>query len=327
MKKLIAAYGLMLMACAADAPNSPSDGPPPPPPPPTDGPAPDPIARGKYLVENVSGCVGCHTPRLATGALDQTKFLAGVQCFIDTAPADNNAGCLHTGNLTNHATGLATRSDAEIINMFQNGMRPDGTAMFANMPYWVYHNRTASDAMAVVKYLRSVPGVDRTLPANQPPFATRPASPAVPLADADIPKPTTANASTSNGRYLVAMAGRCILCHTPLTNAQNQRSLDLTKVLAGGRSFPGAPPLPAMVYATNLTPHPTGLNGYTAEQIKAVLKTGLDKDNKRVCRPMPGGPMSEYGGLSDSDALDIGTYLTSLTPVANAIPNECSVAP
>lgn len=55
-----------------------------------------------------------------------------------------------------------------------------------------------------------------------------------------------------------------------------------------------------------------------------MLKKGLDKDGKKLCRPMPGGPMSEYGGLSDSDALDIGKYLTQLPPIANTIPNECT---
>jgi len=250
-----------------------------------------------------------------------------VECFLDTSPTDDTKGCLNSGNLTNHPTGLATRSDAEIINMFQNGLRPDGTALFAQMPYWVYHNVTSDDAMAIVKYLRSVPGVDHTLPPNQAPFTTRPASPAAPLADTDIPQPTVADASTKNGRYLVAMAGRCILCHTAQTNAQNPRSLNVAKMLAGGRSFPGKAPLPAKIYTTNLTPDTTGLADYTAEQIKAVLKTGLDKDGKGVCRPMPGGPMSEYGGLSDSDALDIGKYLKALTPVANAIPNQCTAAP
>lgn len=306
------ATSLLASACVGQAPDGPSEA--------------ELVARGKYLAENVSGCAGCHTPRAAGGVPDQTKFFAGVECFIDTAPTDNAAGCLHTGNLTNHASGLLNRTDAEIINMFQKGVRPDGTALFSAMPYWIYHNMTAADATAIVKYLRTVPGVDRTLPKNQVPFATPPPAPAALLVESEIPKPTTSDARTENGRYLVGMAGRCLPCHTPLTNPMDGRSLDPTKILAGGRLFRGAPPLPPMIYATNLTPHETGIAGQTAEQIKAILKDGVDKDGKGVCRPMPAGPMSEYAGLTDEDALDIGRYLVALSPVSNpTIPDNCVV--
>src|SRR5262245_17639291 len=39
--------------------------------------AEDPVARGKYLVENVAACGTCHTPQLPGGELDPKRPLAG----------------------------------------------------------------------------------------------------------------------------------------------------------------------------------------------------------------------------------------------------------
>jgi len=68
------------------------------------------------------------------GSPDMTRYLAGVDCFIDTDPADAMVGCISSRNLTNHATGLMTRSNAEIKAMFMDGMRPDGTASRTSCP-------------------------------------------------------------------------------------------------------------------------------------------------------------------------------------------------
>ena len=37
----------------------------------------DLVARGKYIVEDVAMCGTCHTPRLANGQLDRSRWLAG----------------------------------------------------------------------------------------------------------------------------------------------------------------------------------------------------------------------------------------------------------
>ena len=36
------------------------------------------LERGEYLAHSVAGCGECHTPRDATGNLDQSMWLAGV---------------------------------------------------------------------------------------------------------------------------------------------------------------------------------------------------------------------------------------------------------
>lgn len=295
--------------------------------PPVDAAAPTATAaRGEYLVKAVGSCNDCHTPRKDDGSPDMTQFLSGVECFIDVNPGPGNDGCLHSRNLTNHPTGLMNRSDAEIKMMFQNGMRPNGQALIPVMPYWVFHNLTDVDAQSIVLYLRTVPGVDHTVPANDKEFPP-PAQPAAPLDMNKIPTSTASTASARNGRYLASLA--CVECHTPLTSEVDFRAIEESKLLAGNRAFPrnllGLPPeYPDVIYSANITPHATGLGSYTAAQIVAVLKQGVDKDGKGVCPPMPAG-MAGFVNLTDQDANDIAGYLLSIPPVDNPVSGTCVV--
>jgi mono/diheme cytochrome c family protein len=310
-------------AATPDAPPAPDAAPP------DAGPQPS-VARGDYLVNHVLACSDCHTPRLMDGSPDMTKFLSGVECFIDTDPAVG-MGCLHSRNLTNDPTGLMNRSDAEIKNMFQHGMRPNGDSLFPSMPYYIFANLTDVDADSIVAYLRTVPGVSHTVPANEFPFSLAASQPPAPAFDMSlVPMPTTMDASHMNGRYLATLA--CLECHTVRTNAMNPASLDTTKLFAGGNDFPAAllglpvPPFPMDIYSLNLTQDATGIMGRTAQDIATELKRGKDPMNQGICPPMPAGPMGAFGGLTDSDALDIGNYIVELAPIVNMIPNDC-VAP
>jgi mono/diheme cytochrome c family protein len=285
------------------------------------------VARGQYLVNVVAACSDCHTPRTEQGGFDQTKLLSGVDCFVDAVPADANAGCLSTGNLTNHETGLRNRSDAEIKDMILNGRRPDGKFLHPIMPYWVLGNMNAADADAIVAYLRTVPAVDHTVTNAQPPFLNPAQAPRWP--DAQIPRPSASyenQQAAERGRYLAGSIGVCMECHTPQENDAPIR----TKAFQGGRGFPraqlGLPPVfPDVIYTANLTPHATGIQGYTVEDVLRALKHGEDKNQggTPLCPPMPSGPMGPFKDLTDGDARDIAHYLLSLEPAANAIPNDC----
>ena len=285
-------------------------------------------ARGEYLVKHVMACDDCHSPRTETGMLDETRLLSGVDCLFDVDPKSEGAGCLSSANLTNHATGLMTRSDAEILTMLRDGTRPDGSALFDVMPYYLFHNLTDSDALSIVLYLRTVTGVDHVAAANQAPFDTRPPAPTRPLADAELPTATGGGEAAARGRYLAGFP--CIDCHTKTTAPGSAFPLDLTVTFGGGRDFPraalGLPDFfPEVIYTANLTPHATGIENYTIEEIKAVLLQGTDRGGNGVCPPMPVGPDGPFGGLTDGDATDIATYIKNLPPVDNAIPNGCSV--
>lgn len=276
------------------------------------------VARGKYLVENVVGCGDCHTPRLPTGAPDTAKLFAGVDCFIDVDPSTDAGGCLHSANLTNDPTGLKNRTDVQIKDMFLNGKRPDGKFLSDVMPYYALHNLTSEDADAIVAFLRTLPAVAHTVPANQAPFANIPAA-ATPIEPTTIPGP----ADAGNGRYLAQFA--CLECHTPELPPGSVRPINMAKPFAGGRVFPrdllGLPPqFPENIITSNITQHPTtGISTWTVEDIRKAMVQAKDRTDGGICPPMPAGPMAAFGGLTAQDALDIATYIKSLPGVDNAI--------
>ena len=108
----------------------------------------DQVARGRYLVHDVAMCVQCHTPRDATGALDETRLLKGApvpvaspfptQQWAFTAPA---------------IAGLPGFSDEDEITLLTTGRRPGSPVPKPPMPPF---RLTREDAEAVVAYLRSL---------------------------------------------------------------------------------------------------------------------------------------------------------------------------
>jgi len=289
------------------------------------------VERGRYLVNDVSQCSFCHTPRRADGMPDATRFLSGVDCFADIDPMTDGVGCVHTRNLTDHETGLKNVTADEIRAAFQEGIGTDGRNMHPIMPYWVFANLLDEDARAIVAYLRTVPGVDRVTPPHEPPFNDLPGR--APLIQTDmIPMPVSGFAeqeSAMRGRYLTTHASLCVDCHTPEMNLL-QLDFDFTKMMQGGRGFPrelfGFPPVdpyPEIIYTANLTPHTTGLDGYTQADIIKVLREGLNPLDEGICAPTHSGPASPYAGLTDDDVIDIANYLLSLPPEDSVNPNDC----
>ncbi len=294
---------------------------------PPDGPQAS-VERGQYIVEHLGPCGQCHTPRDPMGMPDDTQHLGGNDCFIDVDPMDPNIGCIAAPNITNHATGLGNRTDDEIKNMITKGVRPDGSAMYPIMPYFLIARFTPTDIDSIVLYLRAMTAVDRVTAKSQPPFNMPIPMPVPALGDDEMPIPTVQNEATMRGRYLATTA--CITCHTPLVDPTDFRSLDKTKLFAGGNMFASAvlgypsPPLPQVIYSTNLTPHPTtGLN-YTKDQIISLLKTAKDKTGGNVCPPMP--IKGAYQQLTDADMSDLADYILALPPIDNAVAGAC-VAP
>ena len=292
------------------------------------------VTRGRYLVNDVSQCPFCHTPRRSDGMPDASRFLAGVDCMFDAVPADPEAGCISARNLTNPPTGLANASDDEIKAAFLDGIGTDGRNLIGLMPYWVFRNMTDEDADAIVAYLRTLTPVQHMSPANQPPFS-EPEEVLPPIDPDDIPLPADGfpeMESALRGRYLTSMASVCVDCHTPETVPMSFM-FDFERVFGGGRGFPAAlfgypvPPYPEVIFTSNLTPHATGLESYQAADIIKVMKEGLDKDGNGICAPTHSGPSSPYAGLTDQDVEDIANYIVSLPAVDNMIPTDCEGPP
>jgi mono/diheme cytochrome c family protein len=280
------------------------------------------LIRGEYLVKHVSACGDCHTPVLPSGLRDGSKYLAGNADFMVRPDGTR----LPSRNLTPHASGLGARSAAEIKQMFLDG-RDGSQALNPVMPYYVFHNITADDADAIVVYLRSVPGVDNSVPGRSADFDV--SDPAVPLAMAKVPAPTGADKDSAiRGRYLATQTGLCIECHTLHTNDLSL-ALDRTRFFQGGEDFSSfVTSLGIHPVAANLTSdRDTGLGRWTINDIVTVLKSGKDKDGNSLCPPMPVGPSGAFGGLTQADATDIANYIKSIPAASNVVAGTCTWPP
>jgi cytochrome c553 len=279
------------------------------------------VACGKYIVDSIAACADCHSPRLATGALDMSKALAGNPSLADIAPTTAGVGNIPTPNLTQLAAQGWTAAD--VMDAVLNGKRSAarGGDMFPIMPYFTLHNMAHDDAAAIAAYILQLTPIANTIPAREPlpspldkiPFRAPPV-PYSMLPDPQLPATDRNYTEAMRGKYLATTLGPCMECHTPqkpITNA-----IDMSKFFAGGRDFDIGPPI-GVVTSLNITPDSTGIRGWTPVMVKTAIKQGLDDANKHLCPPMPFGPMGAFGGMTDTDALAIGLYITNLKPIAN----------
>ncbi|HKO91192.1 MAG TPA: hypothetical protein VJU61_08570, partial [Polyangiaceae bacterium] len=230
--------------------------------------------------------------------------LAGTECFVQL----ENGSCLNAPNLTDHETGLAQRTDAEIKRMIRDGMRPTASgdeALFPVMGSFVLRNLTEQDLDALVAYLRTVPGVEKVVPRSDPEFEPGPDNPqsarglpatrrsgrrgalgpATPLDMSLVPKPLPGYAEPEaalRGRYLATFA--CLTCHTRHLDPEPQW-LDYTKFFAGGEEFDVG--LPTIAFSPNITPDPeTGIADWSVQDIFTAIQQGTDKHGDGICPPM-----------------------------------------
>jgi mono/diheme cytochrome c family protein len=138
----------------------------------------------------------------------------------------------------------------------------------------------------------------------------------------------------TQGRYMATIAG-CTSCHTPdrpeylnpatLTIDQiktlafdGNDALDISKFLAGGRAFDLGPG--GVVYTRNLTPdEATGLGGWTDEQVKLAITTGMNSKGETL---FPVMPYHVYNGMADSDVNAVIAFLKSVNAIENTVPDK-----
>jgi mono/diheme cytochrome c family protein len=122
-------------------------------------PSAEPLQRGKYLVEHVSICVDCHTPRTRWGRLDRSLYLAGTA---------HGPGGDSVPNITPHRTGIGDWDVEDILNVLTRGMLPNFDNVQGFMADVVdgrgggpgLKDAPEGDLRAIATYLKSVPPID-----------------------------------------------------------------------------------------------------------------------------------------------------------------------
>ena len=261
------------------------------------------LERGTYLMNSIVACGNCHTPKGPDGKAIAAMELAG------GGSIDSPVFHAVPGNITpDKATGIGNWTDDQIIDAIRSGHRPNGTLIGPPMPVAFYHGTPATHAMsdtdvkAIVAYLRSIKPINNKVekstykiplpPSYGPPVTSVP----------DVPRTD----HIAYGKYLATGLGHCMDCHTP----DVQGRPDFSRIGAGGNPF-GAPN-GGVIISANLTPgNPKGIAGWTNQQIKTAITTGMRPDRPLV-RLMA---FDWYKNLSNEDMNDLIAFLRSLKPV------------
>ncbi|MGB7947537.1 MAG: cytochrome c [Candidatus Binatia bacterium] len=114
------------------------------------------IERGRYLVDHVSLCGDCHTPRNSIGVPNRALYLAG---------ASAKAGFLgeDVPNITpDNETGIGDWKRESIAELLLTGTKPDldnVQGLMAEVIEQGYKSMTKEDALAIADYLKSLPAI------------------------------------------------------------------------------------------------------------------------------------------------------------------------
>lgn len=245
------------------------------------------IARGEHLVTAVAKCNDCHTADL------------GGKIFIEPGPM----GTVSASNLTTGKGGvLASYTDAQLETAIRHGVGQNRRGLVI-MPSDAYQNLGDADVSAIIAYLRSLPPVDRELPATRLGpvgrlLVTVDAS-IIPATSIDHKAPPASRATVppvgptlEYGEYLVNVGG-CRGCHSPN--------------LAGGPGH-GGPDAP------NITPG-GAIGQWSEADFTRALRTGTRPDGTTISESMPWKGMAHH---TDDELHALWLYLKTVTPVQPA---------
>ena len=246
------------------------------------------------------GCTSCH----ATPNQDDKLRLGGGYAL------KSPFGTFHVPNISPHKQdGIGSWTAADFTRAMREGTSPDGRHYYPAFPYTSYQRMNAEELADLFAFMMTLQPVEGRAPGHDLPFPfnIRRGVGLWKLAFLDgrtfAPDPAK-SAGWNRGAYLVNGPGHCAECHS-------QRSF--AGAIIEDRRFAGGPDPEGRGTVPNITPHPTGIGGWTADDLATLLKTGETPNFDTV-----GGPMADVVGhtrqLSDADRQAMAEYLISLPP-------------
>lgn len=276
--------------------------------------SPEAIARGKYLVHDVAGCIGCHSPVQEDEPGEppvEGKLAAG----RDFGALPGFPGRLRAPNLTpDKETGIGNMTDGEVLRAIREGIGRDGRALFPQMPYQTYAKTLSdADALSIIAYLRTLPAVKNDpgrMEVNFPVSMFIRAAPQpldAPLAAAPAPADKMAR-----GKWLLQVCS-CGDCHDSVDDRHEKLP---GKAFAGGQKFP-LPNGKGVAIASNITSDKaTGIGAYSDDDLRRVLDEGKGKSGRNLYTM----PWSYYRGMTVEDKEALIAALREVPAVGNVVP-------
>ena len=257
--------------------------------------AESPVERGKYLVDAVMACDGCHTPLLGGNLNMERRFSGG--SFVWDTPAYTVRGA----NITpDGETGIGAWSADDLKRLLREGVRPSGVKVAPQMPFVFYQILTPGDLDAVVAYVRSAAPVR-----NQVPVAVYKAEMQYhPIPNAETPFTDEMMSDPVKRGFYLSTIAHCMECHTPIVNGHR----DLKNALGtGGERFEGPW---GMSVSRNITSHKTkGIGAWTDEEVKRAITQGVRKDGTKLRPPMG---FDWYATMTAADLDAIVAYVRTI---------------
>ncbi|HEY8383186.1 MAG TPA: cytochrome c [Microvirga sp.] len=257
-------------------------------------------AENGRLLFYAGGCASCH----ATPNQDERTVLGGGYAL------KSPFGTFYVPNISPHPQdGIGAWDGAAFVRAMREGTSPDGRHYYPAFPYTSYQRMPATDLLDLFAYMRTLPAVagraqDHDLPF---PFNIRRGVGLWKLAFLDgrpfVPDQGR-SASLNRGAYLVEGPGHCAECHS---------ERNLAGALIEGRRYAGGPDPEGRGTVPNITPHPSGIGGWTEADLAQMLKTGETPNFVNVGGPM-GSVVRNTAELPEPDRAAMGEYLLSLPP-------------
>jgi hypothetical protein len=272
------------------------------------------IERGRYLANQVSGCLGCHSTRnddYFAGPIIKGTEGKGGERF---GPEFGLPGVLYASNIT--PSGIGSLTDGELLRAITSGVRKDNSVLFPLMPYPHFTKMSDEDLYSIIAYIRTLKPIPNDIPKSSINFPVSMFIRAVPSTHVSVPQPDSIS-KADYGDYLVNAAGACSACHTQMDKGGPKKGM----VFAGGNEFR----IPAgIIRSANITPdEETGI-GYWTEDLFVDRFKFYASASSQTLDPKKVGyytvmPWTMYGGMSEDDLRAIYAYLRTLPPVHNAV--------
>ena len=271
------------------------------------------LERGRYLVEAVVDCFGCHSDNDWTS--HDAHPLPGKKGGGALFPIENIPFKLYAPNVSpDPETGAGKWTDEDFYRALTQGIGHDGRTLFPFMPYPHFREMADEDLASIIVYVRSIEPVRNALPRTEIPDPIKAIlKPLPPKQPAPLPDWST---PVKRGGYLVNAAG-CSDCHTPATpQGEPIAGLDF----AGGENLKGPW---GEVASSNITPDASGLSYYNEGLFVQMIRTGY-QGARKINQIMPFGA---YRNMADADLKAIFAYLCTFKPVAHRTDNTEAFAP
>ncbi len=278
---------------------------------------PERIARGRYVTEHISDCLGCHSDHLVKFSTPIKPGTEGEGGYIFDEKL-GFPGVVAAQNITpDEQFGLGKWTDGEILRAIREGVDRAGDPLFPMMPYEHLRTMSDEDAKSVVAYLRTLKPIHKGVPPKKLNF---PVNYIVKF----IPKPLDGPVSAPDrkdtvayGKYLTTIGG-CHECHTPHDDHNN---LIEGQDFAGGWEMNG--PWGRVVTA-NLTPMPYNYMGHaTKEEFIGRFKAFAGMTPETAPEAPKGRntvmPWIAFGGMTEEDLGALYDYLKTVKPIDHKV--------